>query len=85
MKKYEISLIPNYGNDDTIIDIVKSMGIETSGKTRDAGFRGCDTPVILDIKCTPEQKDKLEKALHEVASDIFDVYERCSECGKIKD
>ena len=85
MTKYEISLIPNYGNEDIIIKTVKSMKIETPGKTRESGFYGSDVPVILDIRCTAKKKDELEKSLKKSASDIFDIYERCSECGKIKD
>jgi hypothetical protein len=83
MNKYEIELIPNYGNEEIIIETVKSMGIATSGKTRDSGFIGCDTPVILDIVCTEEEKESLEKALKGKTTDNCNIYQRCPNCGNI--
>jgi len=83
--KYEISMQPYYGNKDVIIKTVKAMGIKTSGKTRDSGFRGCNVPVILDIKCTPEQKDELQASLNENATDMFDIYNRCPSCDNIQE
>jgi len=83
MPKYEISLIPNYGNEKIIIETVKKMGIKSTGKTRESGFAGCDVPVILDIECDSETKDLLDIRLKEVSSDQCDVYWRCPTCGKI--
>lgn len=80
--KYEIILIPNYGNEKIIIDKVKSLGIKTNGKTRPSGFRGCDVPVILDIECEPETEKKLKFILEEVSTDTFSIFERCPTCGR---
>ncbi len=73
MPKYEISLIPNYGNDKKIIEKVKKMGITTTGKTRESGFYGNDVPVILDIECTESEKEDLEIALQKINTDTFRI------------
>jgi hypothetical protein len=82
MTNYEISIIPNYGNDDIVLEEIKKLNIE-HGKIRPSGFSGCDVPVILDIKCTEEQKNQLKELLKEKATDIVDVYQRCPHCGSI--
>jgi len=79
--RYEIELIPNYGNDTIIINEAKRMRIKTSGKTRESGFAGCDVPVILDIECTEENKNKLQEILRSIATDSFTILKRCPTCG----
>ena len=82
--KYEISLIPNYGNEQAILKTVKSFPeIKTTGKTRPSGFAGSDVPVILDIECDEDTKDLLRAELVKTATDLCDVYHRCPTCGKI--
>lgn len=83
MPTYEISLIPNYGNEEIIIKTVKKMGIATSGQTRPSGFIGCDVPVILDISCSEGEKKTLDAALQKVKTDMFDIVKRCPTCGQI--
>jgi hypothetical protein len=82
---YEICLIPNYGNEEIILEAVKELGIENSGGTRESGFIGCDVPVILDIQCTEDKRDELQKVLNKIASDSFNIYERCYACMRIID
>jgi hypothetical protein len=79
--RYEIELIPIDGNDTIIINEAKRMGIKTSGKTRESGFAGCDVPVILDIECTEENKNKLQEILRSIATDSFTIFKRCPTCG----
>lgn len=83
MSKYEIELIPNYTNDKIIIEKANEMGIKNSGKTRGAGFIGCDTPVILDIECSLAKAQELRKQLESCATDTFGIYERCKYCRNI--
>jgi hypothetical protein len=73
--KYRIDLIPNYGNDDIILEAVKkNPDIITNGKIYDSGFIGCDTPVCLDIECSPETKELLEAELRLINTDTFGIY-----------
>lgn len=83
LHRYEISLIPNYGNEEIIIKTTNELGISNTGKTRESGFYGCDVPVILDIECTEEDRDLLNKHLRAVATDTFDIVERCFACGNL--
>ncbi len=82
MPKYEISLIPNYGNEEIIINTVKKMGIRSSGQTRPSGFIGCDVPVILDIECSEGEKLKLDLDLRDASTDIYNIIKRCPTCGQ---
>lgn len=82
--KFEIQLIPNFGNEDIIIREVKKMNISSSYKTRPSGFRGCDVPVILDIECEKKEVLKLQKILKKHSFDSFTIYHKCSECGNIR-
>ena len=83
LEKYEISLLPDFGNRDIIIKTVKEMKIATTGKTRPSGFIGCCVPVILDIVCSEEDRKKLKDKLDEVATASCDIIKRCPTCGYI--
>lgn len=79
--KYTISIIPNYGNDDIIVKkVMDDPDIRSNGKTYDSGFIGCDVPVNLDIECTSEAKDRLERELREINTDTFGIYQDGSRC-----
>jgi hypothetical protein len=75
IRKYEITIIPNYGNDKIIIKTVQKFGIKTTGETRPSGFSGIDVPVLLDIECTEDQKNKLEYELQKINTDTFVIME----------
>ena len=83
LEKYEICLLPDFGNRDIIIKTVKEMKIATTGKTRPSGFIGCCVPVILDIVCSEEDRKKLKDKLDEVATASCDIIKRCPTCGYI--
>ena len=83
LKKYEINLIPNYGNEKIIIETVKHLKIATTGVTRPSGFAGCDVPVILDIVCSEEDRQNLNSHLDAIATDTFHIIERCPGCGNL--
>jgi len=81
--KYEISLLPDFGNEHIIIEAVKKMKIATTGKTRESGFYGSNVPVILDITCTEEDRKKLGAKLDEVCTASCTIMQRCPGCGSI--
>ena len=83
--RYEISIIPNFGNKEAVIRAVKSFpGVETTGKTRSSGYYGSDVPVILDVECGEEVITPLSKKIKSVATDIVNIFRRCPTCGQIE-
>jgi len=73
MKKVKVFVIPNYGNDDHLIEFIKKCnGIKSDYNLRTGPFSGCDVPQVLDIEYESlKDLKKFNEGFSKIATDDF--------------
>lgn len=73
MKKAKVFVVPNYSNDDYLIEFIKKCnGIKSDCNLRRGPFSGCDVPQVLDIEYKSiDDLKKFKDGFSKIATDNF--------------